>query len=153
MKKRLLTALILGSLAAVGAAWADAPGKGAAVLMPASTVKWVDVPNAPGVKMSVVEGDGTKGPHHFFLKFPAGFKVGAHHHTPDHFGAIVSGTLVLTIDGKDHVLAPGSYVGLTQKTKHATRCEKGSDCIMFISARGAWDAIMADAPAASAAKK
>lgn len=153
MKHTLSTALILGSLTAVALAWAEAPAKSAAVMMQASTLTWTDVPGAPGVKISVVEGDATKGPHHFFLKFPAGFSAGLHHHTADHFATIVTGTLVLTVDGKDHSLPPGSYVGFTQKTKHATRCEKGTDCVMFIDSNGAWDAIMADAAKAPAAKK
>ncbi len=151
MKKMILTAAIVGSLAAA-AAWADAPMKGA-MLTPAQSMKWADVPDAPGLKMSVVEGDATKGPHHFFLKLPAGFTAPVHHHSADHFGTVVSGTLVLTVDGKDNVLPTGSYLGFTQKTKHATRCEKGADCVLFISTKGAWDIVPAEAPKAASAKK
>lgn len=118
-----------------------------AVLTTVDELKWVDVPNAPGVQTATVEGDATKGPHHFFLKFPAGFEVGAHHHTADHYGTMIKGTLVLTVDGKETKLAPGSFVGFTHKTKHATKCEAGSECVMFIDSRGAWDAVMADAKA------
>jgi quercetin dioxygenase-like cupin family protein len=123
----------------------DKMAKSHAVLTPAADIKWTDVPNAPGVQISVVEGDAAKGAHHFYLKFAPGFAVGAHHHSADHYATIVSGTLVLTVDGKETKLPGGSYVQLTNKTKHATKCEAGADCIMFIHSKGKWDAVMEDA--------
>lgn len=140
-------------LAAAVTAWAEGPAKSAAVLTPPASLTWADLPGAPGVKTAVVEGDAAKGAHHFYLKFPAGFSVGAHHHSADHFATTVSGTLVLTVDGKDTVLPPGSYFGFTGKSKHATRCEKGADCVMFISAQAAWDAVFPEAAKPAPPKK
>ena len=56
----------------------------------------------------------------------------------------VRGTLILTVDNKEHRLAPGSYFALINMTKHAARCEGAEDCVMFIDARGPWDVVVAD---------
>ena len=79
---------------------------------------------------------------HFFLKYAAGLEAPMHHHSPDHFGTIISGTMILTADGKDTKLTPGSFFSLQNKAKHAAKCEQGADCIMFIDARGKWDVHM-----------
>ena len=54
---------------------------------------------------------------------------------------MVAGTLVLTVDGKEQKLPPGSFFTFTNKTKHATSCEKGADCILSMDVRGKWDVI------------
>jgi quercetin dioxygenase-like cupin family protein len=144
----LAALLSVGGLFLASQARAEDKGKTApAVMMTPEEVKWVDVPNAPGVQSATVEGDAAKGQHHFFLKFAPGFTVGVHHHTADHFGTVVKGTMVLTVNGKESKLAPGAYFSFNHKQPHATRCEAGSECVLFIDSRGAWDAVMPDAKA------
>jgi quercetin dioxygenase-like cupin family protein len=135
---------VLAVVAAVGVAMAAA--KGTAVFSPADGLKWVDMPGGP-LKSATVEGDASKGAHHFFLKLPAGFVAPAHHHTPDHFGTVISGTMVLSSEGKEEKLTPGSYFGFTGKGVHTTKCEAGADCVLFIDSRGKWDVVMEDAKA------
>ena len=125
----------LASLA--GAAGA---GSGAAATA-ASGLKWTDAA-VPGVKTALVQGDMTKGPSHFYLKYAAGFVAPRHHHSPDHYATTVSGQLVLVVDGKEQKLAPGSYFAFTDKAVHAARCEGSEDCVMFIDARGPWDVVL-----------
>jgi quercetin dioxygenase-like cupin family protein len=142
----IATALAFG--ATVGAQDASAKGVkegGHAVLTPAAEVKWADVPGFPGVQMAVLGGNPGKGPHHSMLKFAGGFSAPVHHHSSDHYGTVVSGTLVLVVDGKDNKLPSGSYFAFTGKAKHATRCEAGADCVVAIDARGKWDVVPADA--------
>jgi quercetin dioxygenase-like cupin family protein len=67
--------------------------------------------------------------------------VPSHFHNPDHYVFVVSGTLVLGIDGKDASLPAGSYFSFLGKKKHTTRCEAGADCVLFVDARGTWDVI------------
>ncbi len=43
---------------------------------------------------------GGGGPSHFFLKYAENFDGGSHHHTSDHGGYVLSGTVLLTVDGK-----------------------------------------------------
>jgi quercetin dioxygenase-like cupin family protein len=120
---------------------------GAAVAKPGSTVtaaadlKWSDVPGFPGVHMAAAEGDPGKAPSHFFLKFDKGFAAPEHHHNADHYGTVVAGTLVLTVDGKESKLGPGSYFSFTGKKPHATKCDAAADCVLQIDARGKWDVI------------
>lgn len=107
----------------------------------AADVKWGDVKDIPELKHAVVEGDATKGPHHSMMKFAAGFASPLHHHSSDHHVVVVQGTLVLTVDGVETKLPAGSYFSLTKKQPHATKCEAGTDCILFLDVRGKWDVV------------
>jgi quercetin dioxygenase-like cupin family protein len=123
---------------------ADKPKKsGGAVFAPAADIKWGDVPGMTGVQLAPVDGDPGKGPSHFFLKFAGGFAAPIHHHSANHFGTVVSGTLVLTVDGSEQKLPAGSFFGFSGKTKHATRCEAGADCVLSMDVRGKWDVVVA----------
>lgn len=129
-----------------------------AVLTPAADLKWSDTA-FPEVKMAVVEGDAAKGAHHAFHKFTAGFTAPMHHHNSDHYVTVVSGNMVLTVDGVETKLAPGSYFSFTKKQTHGTRCEPGAECVLFVDSRGKWDVLpekadgKADAKPAEPVKK
>ncbi len=129
----------------------DAKG-GTAVLIPASDLKWGDVAGFPGVKMAVVQGDPAKGPAHFMIKFAGGFAAPLHHHPSDHHVSVISGTVVLTVDGKDNKLPTGSYFAFKGKKQHLTKCDAGADCVLFVDSRGKWDVIPAEAKAADKKK-
>jgi quercetin dioxygenase-like cupin family protein len=118
---------------------------GTAVFKPAAEVKFADVPGFPGVQMAVVQGDPAKGSIHMMLKFTGGFAAPVHHHTSDHHGTVVAGTLVLTSGGKEVKLPPGSYFAFTGKMPHSTKCEAGADCVVAVDARGKWDVVAEDA--------
>jgi len=130
--------------------FANAAGK--AAFVPAGDLKWQDVPDAKGVQIAAVPGHGDpgKGASHFFLKFAPGFSAPMHHHTANHYVTVVSGTLAITVDGKDHKLPAGSFFSLSGKQPHATRCEAGADCVLAMDVRGKWDVV---APKAAARKK
>jgi hypothetical protein len=114
---------------------------GGGVLIPAADIKWSEVPGMTGVQIAPVDGDPSKGPSHFFLKFAGGFAAPLHHHTANHSGTVVLGTLALAVDGKEQKLSPGSFFAFTGKTKHATRCEAGADCVLSMDVRGKWDVV------------
>jgi beta-alanine degradation protein BauB len=124
-------------------AYAKETKGGSAVLVPAGDLKWADVEGFPGVKMAVVEGNPAKGSGHFMIKFGGGFSAPLHHHSSDHHVSVIAGTAVLTVDGKDHKLPPGSYFNFKGKKQHLTRCEAGADCILAIDTRGKWDVVPA----------
>jgi len=112
-----------------------------AVFMEAKDIKWEAVAEFPGLSMAVVEGDATKGAHHSFMKFDAGFTAPMHHHTPNTFVTVIKGDFVLTVDGVEHRLSPGSFFSFKKKQPHATMCAAGSECIIFVDARGKWDTV------------
>ena len=125
---------------------------GTAVLIPASDLKWGDVAGFPGVKMAVVEGDPAKGPNHFMIKFAGGFAAPLHHHSSDHHVSVISGTVVLTVDGKENKLPAGSYFSFKGKKQHMTKCEAGADCLLAVDSRGKWDVVPEEAKAADKKK-
>jgi hypothetical protein len=127
----------------------DGPKGAAAVLVPASDVKWTDVAGAPGIQMAKLHGDPATGPSHFLLKFAGGFAAPVHHHTADHSVTVVAGTLVLDVDGKAQKLPAGSFFRFSQMKKHATRCDAGADCVLSMDVRGAWDVVPAEGTASA----
>lgn len=137
----------LSTLASQARAAEKGKGGGHAFFTPAGDLKWTDVPDNPGVKTAVVQGDSAKGPHHSFIKLPAGFSVPLHHHSADHYVTVISGTMVFEADGQEHKLGAGSYFAYTGKEKHTTKCEAGSDCVLFLDARGKWDVVPEGKPA------
>ena len=110
-------------------------------VMAASELKWKDM-GIPGVVAAPVSGDMEKGPSRFFLKYPVGFVTPSHHHSPDHFVAVVSGTITLTVGGKEYRLGPGSYFSLTGKAPHVAKVEGNEEALFFIQADGPWDVVM-----------
>ena len=126
---------------------------GSAILIPAGDLKWTDVAGFPGVKMAVVEGDPAKGPARFMIKFTGGFAAPMHHHSSDHHGNVISGTVVLTVDGKENKLPAGSYFSFKGKKQHVTKCEAGADCLIALDSRGKWDVIPEETKAKAADKK
>ena len=66
---------------------------------------------------------------------------------------VVTGTLVLTVDGKDTKLPPGSYFAFTGKKSHFTKCDAGADCTLFIDNRAKWDVVPEGDKAVPAKKK
>jgi quercetin dioxygenase-like cupin family protein len=144
-----LTLALALTIAAPHAAAKDGGKGGNAIMTPAGEMKWADVAGFPGVQMAVLGGNPAKGPHHSMLKFVGGFAAPVHHHSSDHYGTVVSGTLVLLINDQEYKLPAGSYFAFTGKAKHATRCEAGADCVVAIDARGKWDVVPADAKPAA----
>jgi anti-sigma factor ChrR (cupin superfamily) len=126
----------------------------APVFMPAADMKWVDDPNAPGVKFADIWGDHTKTGYGAFIKFPAGFTAPLHTHSHAAKIVVISGTFIQVPEGKSEIrLGPGSYLMQPGKTyRHVTKCDKASECLIFSESTGAFDLIPVDGAAAPAKK-
>jgi quercetin dioxygenase-like cupin family protein len=131
----------LGLVGAFVPAFVAAKGKGTATFVPAAELKFADVPDMAGLQLAQLEGDPAKGPSHFMLKFAPGFSAPVHHHTANHSGTVVAGTLALTVDGEEHKLPPGSFFSFSNKASHATKCEAGAECLLSLDVRGKWDVV------------
>jgi mannose-6-phosphate isomerase-like protein (cupin superfamily) len=129
------------SVALIAAASVLTMAAGKAVVVAKADLKWKDM-GIPGVAAAPVSGDMEKGASRFFLKYPVGFVTPKHHHTADHYVTVISGTITLTVDGKDHKLGPGSYFALTEKMSHTAKVEGTEEAVFFIQADGPWDAVM-----------
>lgn len=133
---------IMGTLVALlVAASVLASDAGKATVVAKADLKWKDM-GIPGVVGAPVSGDMEKGASRFFLKYPVGFVTPKHHHTTDHYATLVSGTITMTVDGKDHKLGPGSYFALTGKMPHVVKVEGNEEAVFFIQADGPWDVVM-----------
>jgi mannose-6-phosphate isomerase-like protein (cupin superfamily) len=117
-----------------------AAGASSTVVVPKGDLKWKEMGN--GVAAAPVSGDMEKGASRFFLKYPVGLVTPKHHHDADHYGTVVSGTVTLTVDGKDHRLGPGAYFALTNKASHTAKVEGSEEAVFFIQADGPWNAVM-----------
>lgn len=120
---------------------APALGAGETVVVAKDELKWKDM-GGPGVAAAQVDGDMEKGPSRFFLKYPVGLVTPVHHHTADHYVTVTSGSMTLTVEGREYKLGPGSYFALTGKASHIAKVEGNEPAVMFIQADGPWDAVM-----------
>jgi quercetin dioxygenase-like cupin family protein len=138
-------ALAQGAEAGKAKAPQEAGGK-APVIWPAADQKWTDAPGAPSeVKQVTLWGDSTKGAYGAIQKFPAGFSAPLHTHSHDMRIVVISGTFLHTPEGKPEVrLGPGSYLLQTANYRHATACDKASECVFFIESPGKFDIKMAE---------
>jgi quercetin dioxygenase-like cupin family protein len=150
------TAAILATTLCVAALAPQAMARetkgGTAMMIPAADLKWNDVPGFAGVKMAVLEGNPSKGPAHFMMKFDGGFAAPLHHHSSDHHVSVLAGTLVLTVDGKEHKFPAGSYFAFKGRKPHMTKCDAGADCVLSIDSRGKWDVVPEEGKAAGKKK-
>ena len=113
------------------------------VFTPASDLKWTDLDpkGAPGVKVSTLWGDHTKGAFGALFKLPAGFAVPLHTHTNAMKVVFLSGTYIQAPEGKPEVrLGPGSYMMQPGGNyRHTTSCDKASECVFFVESTGKFD--------------
>jgi glyoxylate utilization-related uncharacterized protein len=130
------------AVALFSAAFAFAGETGKSVVLANADLKWTAMGNA-GVAAAPVSGDMDKGPCRFFLKYPAGLVTPMHHHTANHHVTVISGTITLTVAGKEHRLGPGAYFMLADRAGHIARVEGKEDAVFFIQAEGPWDVVMA----------
>ena len=140
MKMKHIRIMVI-SAALIAAPSMPAFGADKSVVVSKADLKWKNL-GTSGVAAALVSGDMEKGASRFFLKYPVGLVTPLHHHTADHYVTVVSGTITLTVDGKDHKLGPGSYFELTQKKPHVAKVEGNEDAVMFIQAEKAWDVVM-----------
>ncbi len=132
-------AMLVSISAALIAASPMVAAGGSSVVVKNSELNWKDMGN--GVAAAVVSGDMQKGASRFFLKYPVGLVTPKHHHNADHYVTVVSGSITLTVDGKDRKLAPGDYFALTKKAMHVAKVEGSQAAVFFIQADAPWDVV------------
>jgi ketosteroid isomerase-like protein len=109
-------------------ATADAPPtlSSAGVVMPASSIKWMDAPPflPKGAKLAVLIGDPSQpAPFTIRLQMPDGYKIAPHTHPTDEHVTVMSGTFRAAMGTKwdDKALgdfAPGSYANMAATMPH-----------------------------------
>jgi len=132
--------LAQGGAAEKGKAAPKPAGK-KAVFMPAGEMKWEATPGAPPeVKGVTLWGDPAKGPYAGIQKFPPGFLAPLHTHSSDLHAVVISGTFLVGPEGgPDNKLPSGSYEFIPSTYKHTTKCDTGSECVVFVETKGKFD--------------
>jgi quercetin dioxygenase-like cupin family protein len=74
-----------------------------------------------------------------YAKIPAGATIAMHWHTHAEYSVLLAGKASLNLDGKVHVVQPGSYVVIPGKVHHELTCEKGADCLLLTRRGGPID--------------
>ena len=138
-KNHILIAVIAAAVFSTALVYASEVGK--SVVIPKADLKWKAMGN--GIEAAPVSGDMGKGPSRFFLKYPVGLVTPMHHHTANHHVTVVSGSITLTVGGKDHRLGPGSYFMLSDRASHVAKVEGNEAAVFFIQAEAPWDVVMA----------
>jgi len=138
-KKYTLIAVIAAALFSAAFVYAAEAGK--SVVVAKADLKWKAMGN--GIEAAPVSGDMDKGPSRFFLKYPVGLVTPMHHHTANHYVTLVSGSITLTVSGKDYRLGPGSYFMLADRAGHIAKVEGNEPAVFFIQAEAPWDVVMA----------
>lgn len=136
---RVVGAALAAALFSAAFVFAGEPAK--TVVLPATGLQW-KVVNSAGVAVAPISGDMDKGPCRFLLKYPAGLVTPLHHHTANHRVTLISGSVTLTVGGKDYLLGPGSYFLLADQAQHVAKVEGKEDAVFFIDADAAWDVVM-----------
>lgn len=151
MKRALVCSLIFAaSVCVVSGANADdkkvAPAKKAHAapqykIWLAPDLKFTDM-EAKGVQMAVLWGDPKKGEYGSVTKFAPGTDMGWHTHTNRVRLVMISGTLVIEVDGQPaKELTAGAYADDPGKLKHRTSCKATAECIFFVTQKGPFDLI------------
>jgi glyoxylate utilization-related uncharacterized protein len=138
-KKYTLIAVIAAAFFSAAFVYAAEAGK--SVVVAKADLKWKSMGN--GIEAAQVSGDMDKGPSRFFLKYPVGLVTPMHHHNANHHVTVVSGSITLTVGGKDHRLGPGSYFMLSDRAGHMAKVEGNEAAVFFIQAEAPWDVVMA----------
>jgi mannose-6-phosphate isomerase-like protein (cupin superfamily) len=135
-------ALVAIAAVVLSTAFASAGEIAKTAVLSKADLKWKMMGNA-GVAAAPVSGDMEKGPSRFFLKYPAGLVTPLHHHSANHHVVVVSGSITLTVGGKDYLLGPGAYFTLADKAPHVAKVEGKEEAVFFIEAEGPWDVVAA----------
>ena len=110
------------------------------VVWSAAEMKWSDNPAIKGAKIAVLWGDPKTGAYGALKTLPAGATIGMHTHTQDQKVIMLSGTVLLTIEGgAAKEFGSGSYAFIPGGTKHTADCKPGADCMYFEEQPGASD--------------
>jgi mannose-6-phosphate isomerase-like protein (cupin superfamily) len=135
-------AIVAVAAALFSAAFVSAGETAKTVVLTKADLKWKMMGNS-GVAAAPVSGDMEKGPSRFFLKYPAGLVTPLHHHSANHRVVVVSGSITLTVGGKDYLVGPGAYFSLADQAPHVAKVEGKEEAVFFIEAEGPWDVVAA----------
>jgi hypothetical protein len=118
------------------------PGKdGKSPLMVSlAEMKWVALPERPGMQFAVLSGDPRTGEYTQMRKVPAGTVNELHAHSNELRNVIISGVWYTGADAASaRDFGPGSVVMMPADWVHVSGCRPGSDCVFYQEGKGKFD--------------
>ena len=105
-----------------------------------SELKWIALPERPGMQFATLSGDPKTGAYTQMRKVPAGTDNGLHSHSSDIKNVIISGvwyTGTEAATAKD--FGPGSVVLMPGNWVHVSGCRAESECVFYQEGKGKFD--------------
>lgn len=109
--------------------------------------EWMPLPDIfpKGGQMKVIHGDPAKGPSDLYFRFPAGYGVPWHFHTPVEKVFVDQGAMEFEMRGDKKVsLKEGGYVRFPKASPHKATCSGSTDCLFLLSSDGPFDIHLVD---------
>ena len=103
-------------------------------------LKWVALPERPGMQFAVLSGDPRQGAYTQMRKVPAGTDNGLHAHSNELKNVIISGVWYTGADAASaRDFGPGSVVMMPADWVHVSGCRPGSECVFYQEGKGKFD--------------
>jgi len=103
-------------------------------------LKWMKLPERPGMQFSVLTGDPGVGPYTQVRKVAAGTNNPLHSHSSSITNVIIRGVWYTGADeatAKD--FGPGSVIFMPAGWLHVSGCRSGSECVFYQQGDGKFD--------------
>jgi quercetin dioxygenase-like cupin family protein len=94
----------------------------------------------PGIMISPIRGDATKGRYAALIKFPVGLKVPLHYHRNNIKIVVIQGAYIYTPKGEaKQRFGSGSFVSYPGGDKHSTNSDESTETIFYLEQPGKFD--------------
>lgn len=102
---------------------------------------WIALPDVfpAGGQMKVMHGDPATGPADIYFRFPAGYGVPWHFHTPTERLMMQQGTMQFEMRHGTQEMSAGSYMFVPSRSPHAAKCVSETDCYFYLSSSAPFD--------------
>lgn len=108
---------------------------------------WMPLPDVfpRGGFFKVMHGDPARGASDFYFRFPAGYGVPMHFHSPAERVYVDGGTLqVRAFDGTTYLLREGGFTYVPERSPHRATCVSEVECTFYLHSSGPFDIHLVD---------
>lgn len=114
-------------------------------IVPVTELKFYQ--NKEGLTIANGWGDPANGAHSNYIKMAGGTASTLHTHSSSYYGVVIAGVVANEPPDSrvDHPLAAGSYWYQKGGEPHFTKCVSQTECLFFVTAKGAFDYFPANA--------
>lgn len=149
MRRLGITALAVATMTAgAGLAFeAQQPSEKPGTAWTSEKGEWMPLPDVfpKGGEFKVMRGDPAAGPAEFYFKFPAGYGVPWHFHTPVERVFMDKGTVEFEMRGGQKTsIGEGGYIHFPSRSPHTATCTSSEDCYFYLASNDVFDIHLVD---------